>query len=133
MLGWAKAPGQIFEDRSTQSYEDILAQFPGPVLLRASRRKWGGLLVVCSLFVLGIWFVLHAPGTIPSLDRLILWLGVPFSGVGVLFTASRFGGCSGAAGLAGGTPAASWRLGAPALGAKRSPMTRQGEPGPPPT
>ena len=59
---------------------DILSQFPGPVVLARSRRKWLLVLGGCLAFVaIGLW--------VRYSDPLSAWLAIGFFGLGALVAA----------------------------------------------
>src|SRR4051812_36264224 len=74
--------GQEMSDPVTS----ILLRFPGPITLRASRKKWGLMLLISAGFVGVFVYLLYfdqserAPG--PFL-RMIFWSGLFFFGLGI--------------------------------------------------
>jgi hypothetical protein len=60
---------------------EILARFPGPVMLLPSRKKWLGILLLCVVFVaIAVWMIL----TGDSSDQLDAWGALAFFGVGAV-------------------------------------------------
>jgi hypothetical protein len=63
---------------------EILARFPGPVTLNASRKKWIVILLGCGAFVaIGVWMT--ASGQ--TEDKIYGWGGLVFFGLGMVVAA----------------------------------------------
>src|SRR5262245_24467071 len=62
--------------------DTILARFPGPVTLTASRRKWIGMLAIAVGFVaIAIFMLYRQPADFGSEGILVAWSGMVFFGL----------------------------------------------------
>jgi hypothetical protein len=72
----------------SNSIHAILSQFPGPVRLRSSRRKWFGILIGSILFVVLAVALMHMPAEAQAYASWVAIPSVVFFGAGVLVSAA---------------------------------------------
>jgi hypothetical protein len=80
-----RGPAAVNDAVRSGAVEALLARFPGPLRLRASRLKFLGLLAVSAVFV-GLCIYMLKHGRLSPSGEMKAWIGIALFGLGVLIS-----------------------------------------------